>query len=54
MAKRTNEPMGFLDAMMGELGGPRRATLLEKFDAATPCEKLGAWGAAGAAATTTR
>ena len=39
---RKNESMGFVDAMMGELGGPRSAVLLEKLDAATPWEELAA------------
>lgn len=42
MAKRQNESMGFVDAMMAELGGPRSAALLKKLDAATPWEKLAA------------
>ncbi len=42
MAVRKNESMGFVDAMMAELGGPRSAALLEKLDAATPWEKLAA------------
>ena len=40
MAVRKNEAMGFVDAVMAELGGPRSATLLEKLNAATPWEKL--------------
>jgi transposase, IS5 family len=42
MAMRKNESMGFVDAMMAELGGPRSSTLLEKLDAATPWAKLAA------------
>ena len=42
MAVRKNESMGFVDAMMAELGGPRSATLLERLDAATPWEALAA------------
>lgn len=42
MAVRKNESMGFVDAMMAELGGPRSAALLEKLDAATPWETLAA------------
>ena len=42
MAVRQNESMGFVDAMMAGLGGPRSAALLEKLDAATPWEKLAA------------
>jgi IS5 family transposase len=42
MAVRKNESMGFVDAMMAELGGPRSGALLEKLDAATPWEKLAA------------
>lgn len=40
MAVRKNEAMGFVDAMLAELGGPRSGKLLEKLDAATPWEKL--------------
>lgn len=40
MAVRQNESMGFVDAMLVELGGPRSAALLEKLDAATPWETL--------------
>jgi IS5 family transposase len=40
MAVRQNESMGFVDAMMAELGGPRSAALLEKLDAATSWETL--------------
>lgn len=40
MAVRKNESMGFVDAMLDGLGGPRSAALLEKLDAATPWEKL--------------
>lgn len=39
---RSNEALGFVDAMMAELGGPRSAALLEKLDAATPWEQLAA------------
>ena len=39
---RTNEAMGFVDAALGDLGGPRAATLLAKLDAATPWELLAA------------
>lgn len=42
MAIRKNESMGFVDAMLAELGGPRSAALLERLDAATPWEKLAA------------
>lgn len=42
MAVRKNGSMGFVDAMMAELGGPRSATLLERLDAATPWEALAA------------
>jgi transposase, IS5 family len=42
MPKRINEAMGFVDAVMGELGGPRSSALLEKLDAATPWETLAA------------
>lgn len=42
MAVRKNGSMGFVDAMMAELGGPRSATLLERLDAATPWETLAA------------
>lgn len=42
MAVRKNDSMGFVDAMMAELGGPRSAALLEKLDAATPWERLAA------------
>lgn len=40
MAVRKNESMGFVDAVMADLGGPRSATLLERLDAATPWAKL--------------
>ena len=36
MGMRKNESLGFVDAMMVELGGPRSGALLEKLDAATP------------------
>ena len=39
---RKNESMGFVDAMMAGLGGPRAAALLERLDAATPWETLAA------------
>lgn len=42
MAIRKNESMGFVDAALVGLGGPRAATLLEKLDVATPWEKLAA------------
>jgi transposase, IS5 family len=42
MAVRKNESMGFVDAALDGLGGPRSAALLEKLDAATPWEKLAA------------
>lgn len=42
MAIRKNESMGFVDAALAGLGGPRAGTLLEKLDAATPWEKLAA------------
>lgn len=42
MGTRKNESMGFVDAMMAELGGPRSGALLEKLDAATPWEDLAA------------
>lgn len=32
MAMRKNESMGFVDAAMAELGGPRSAALLERLD----------------------
>lgn len=40
MGVRKNESMGFVDAALEGLGGPRSATLLERLDAATPWEKL--------------
>lgn len=40
MGVRNNESMGFVDAMMAELGGPRAGALLDKLDAATPWERL--------------
>lgn len=40
MGIRQNESMGFVDAALEGLGGPRSAALLEKLDAATPWEKL--------------
>lgn len=42
MKTRKNQSMGFADAVLAELGGPRSASLLEKLDAATPWEKLAA------------
>lgn len=40
MGVRNNESMGFVDAMMAGLGGPRAGALLEKLHAATPWEQL--------------
>lgn len=40
MGVRKNESMGFVDAALDGLGGPRSATLLERLDAATPWDKL--------------
>jgi IS5 family transposase len=40
MGVRKNESMGFIDAVIAELGGPRSAALLERLDAATPWEVL--------------
>ena len=42
MAVRKNEAMGFVDAMLDGLGGPRTAKLLEKLEAAAPWETLAA------------
>jgi hypothetical protein len=42
MAVRKNVAMGFVDAALDGLGGPRAAGLLGKLDAATPWEKLAA------------
>lgn len=42
MGIRKNESMGFVDAVMAELGGPRSATLLERLDGATPWAALAA------------
>ena len=42
MAVRKNGSMGFVDAVMADLGGPRSAATLEQLDAATPWEKLAA------------
>lgn len=42
MAVRKNGSMGFVDAAMADLGGPRSAALLERLDAATPWETLAA------------
>ncbi|MBX3375370.1 MAG: IS5 family transposase [Phycisphaeraceae bacterium] len=42
MGMRKNESLGFVDAMMVELGGPRSGALLERLDVATPWEKLAA------------
>jgi IS5 family transposase len=40
MKTRKNQSMGFTDAALADLGGPRSASLLEKLDAATPWEKI--------------
>jgi IS5 family transposase len=40
MPIRKNESMGFVDAVMVDLGGPRSAALLQRLDAATPWEEL--------------
>ena len=42
MAVRKNGSMGFVDAALDGLGGPRSAALLERLDAATPWETLAA------------
>jgi transposase, IS5 family len=42
MAVRKNESMGFVDAALEGLGGPRSAALLERLDAATPWATLAA------------
>ena len=42
MGIRKNESMGFVDAMMAELGGARSAALLARLDEATPWEELAA------------
>ena len=42
MAVRKNESMGFVDAVVADLGGPRSGAILEQLDAATPWEKLAA------------
>jgi IS5 family transposase len=42
MAVRKNGSMGFVDAAMADLGGPRSAATLEQLDAATPWEELAA------------
>lgn len=42
MAVRKNGSMGFVDAALAGLGGPRAAGLLERLDAATPWEALAA------------
>lgn len=42
MAVRKNESMGFVDAALDGLGGPRSAALLERLDAATPWATLAA------------
>lgn len=42
MGIRKNGSMGFVDAALDGLGGPRSAALLEKLDAATPWERLAA------------
>ncbi|MFN5959508.1 MAG: hypothetical protein ACK462_16410, partial [Planctomyces sp.] len=41
-AVRKNESMGFVDAALDGLGGPRSAALLERLDAATPWATLAA------------
>lgn len=42
MAVRKNESMGFVDAMLVELGGRRSTALLQRLDDATPWKKLAA------------
>lgn len=42
MPVRKNESMGFVDAALDGLGGPRSAAMLDRLDAATPWEKLAA------------
>jgi IS5 family transposase len=42
MAIRKNESMGFVDAMLAELGGPRSAALLRRLEAATPWKEMAA------------
>ena len=42
MGIRQNESMGFVDAALGTLGGPRSAEFLAKVEAATPWERLAA------------
>lgn len=42
MTVRKNGSMGFVDAALDGLGGPRSAALLERLDAATPWERLAA------------
>lgn len=42
MAVRKNESMGFVDAALDGLGGPRSTALLERLDAATPWATLAA------------
>jgi len=42
MAVRKNDSMGFVDAVLADLGGPRSASMLERLDAATPWEQLAA------------
>jgi IS5 family transposase len=42
MAIRKNESMGFVDAALDGLGGPRAAALLKRLDAATPWEMIAA------------
>lgn len=39
---RKNESMGFVDAALADLGGPRSGSLLERLDAATPWEAIAA------------
>jgi len=42
MGVRQNQSMGFVDAMLAGLGGPRSAALLAKLGAATPWEMFAA------------
>lgn len=42
MAIRTNASMGFVDAALADLGGPRSEALLKRLDAATPWARLAA------------
>lgn len=39
---RRNESMGFVDAALDGMGGPRSAALLDRLDAATPWDTLAA------------